>query len=357
MTLSARNITIFFAAELLLLGILAIFVESAARGAFALGIINESELRFNSELIVRPHPFIGFCLREGAIRGQGTATPQIVNPRGYRGPGAGPKGANEYRVLCVGDSVMYGDNLAEADTVPAQLEEILRSKITAKKVNVINGGVLAYTSAETFVSIALRGIDLRPDAVIFYEGPNDVAPRLIQRFRPDYSHYRSVWEKDYTERADRELERSDAYVALRWLANVYPAARQIDAFTVRSMPKLTEDEKKFAYFRSGNDAFLRNEAAAVALARSTGARSLIVSAASNNAWKNESYYLVQMLEANKRKQGDVAKKQGANFLELPEEINKTETYFRDNVHFSKTGARAVAELIAREMEVLGWMPK
>ncbi|MFN0205839.1 MAG: SGNH/GDSL hydrolase family protein [Planctomycetota bacterium] len=353
---SARNITTILITELLLLGLLVIFVEAAAAGAIAIGIIRGTELRFQGEMVVRPHPFIGFSLREGATRAHGDEK-QVINFRGYRGRLAGPKTPNEYRILCVGDSVMYGDMLGESDTLPAQLEEILKSKVTTKKVTVINGGVLAYTSAETLVSMALRGIDMRPDAVIFYEGPNDVAPRLVQQFRPDYSHYRSVWEKDYTERADRSLEFSDGYVALRWLANVYPAARQIDAFTVRSMPKITEVEKKLAFFRSGNDAFLRNEAAAVALARASGARSLIVSAASNDARKNDIYYLTQMFEANKREQDKVAKKQGANFLELPSEINKTEKYFRDHVHFSKEGARAVAEIIAREMEALGWIPK
>jgi lysophospholipase L1-like esterase len=352
-----RRVALVIGAECVLLAVLALAIEGLSRAAIALDIVRGSELRARGNPVVRPHPFLGFCLRENATRNRGTDECQIINKNGYRGEPVGPKAPGAFRVLCVGDSVMYGDNLAEADTLPARLEELLRLKAKDRRIEVVNAGVLQYTSAETLASLMLRGLDLKPDVVIFYQGANDVAPRLVRPFRPDYSHYRAVWEKDFTERADRELEASDGYVTLRWLAGVYPAARQIDAFTVKSLPKTNPEEQRLAFYRSGEDTFLRNEAAGVALARSAGARSLIVSTIYNEKRRDSSYYLVQMLEANKRKQGNVAKQQGANFLELPAELNNNEQYFRDNVHFSRDGARAVAGRIAAEIEKLGWLPK
>lgn len=353
----ARRIGLFLISEILLLLIAAIIIEGVSRAAIHFGLVPREDLRMRGQLVVRPHPFLGFCLREQATRGGDPATVQKINNQGYRGKPITTKAADEYRVLCVGDSVMYGDSLGEEDTLPARLEETLTLQIKTKKVRVINAGVLQYTSAETLAAIALRGIDLRPDAVIFYQGANDVAPRLVRPFKSDYSHYRNVWERDSERRADKRLETFDGYVTLRWLAGIYPGAGRIDYYTTRPFPKVTYDEQKFAFYKSGNETFLRNEAAGVALARSVGARSLIVATASNVTKEDGGSFFTLMINENRRKQGQVAAKQGANFYELPDDFSKNPANFRDNVHFTADGARAAAQHIAGEMIKLGWTPK
>lgn len=337
--------------------LIAATVEGLSRLLIGAGLVPRQELRMRSPLVVRPHPFLGFVLREGATRGKDTDTPQLINRQGWRGQVVGEKAPDIYRVMCVGDSVVYGDSLAEPDTMPARLAEKLKSLITTKKVEVVNAGVLQYTSAETLAALALRGVDLRPDAVIFYQGANDVAPRLVRPFHSDYSHFRNVWIDDPEYRSDRTLEESDGYVTLRWLAGIYPAASRIDYYTIKNLPKSTAPERELAFNRSGNDAFCRNEAAGVAVARSVGARSLIVATASNLSHEDKYSFFSRMIEENRRKQGKTATEQGANFYELPAEFSKNAANFRDNVHFTAAGASAAADNIAAEMQRLGWLPK
>lgn len=354
---SKRRFLTILGAELLLLLLIAVAIEGISIAAIAAGLVPGAELRMKGPMIVRPHPLIGFVLREGARRGTGTDAEQIVNNRGYRGAEPGPRGPGLLRVLCVGDSVMYGDSLPEGDTLPARIEELLRDKVGPRRVEVINAGVLQYTSAETLVALALRGIDLQPDIVIFYQGANDVAPRLVRPFRNDYYHYRNVWEADTEMRADLRLEASSGYVTLRWLAGIYPAAGRIDAYTTRPLTPTTQNEKEFAFNRSGNEAFLRNEAAGVALARSCGARSLIVATPYNASLADSHSFLGRMMSENKRKQLDAAAKQGANFVAMPDGFGKDASNFRDSVHLTAAGAKAVAKQIVDEMDKLGWLVK
>ncbi|MBI3820311.1 MAG: SGNH/GDSL hydrolase family protein [Planctomycetes bacterium] len=352
-----RRAVLLILSEIAVVAVLGFFVEGLSRGALHAGLVPESELRFPAPLIVRPHPFIGFSLRELAIRGAGQPFEHHINRQGYRGALFTAKTPQTFRVLCVGDSVVYGDNLADGETLPFRLEESLKEIVKTKNIEVINAGVLQYTSAETFAALALRGIDTSPDVVVFYQGANDVAPRLVRPFKSDYSHFRSVWVRDSEQRADKFLEASDGYVTLRWLAGVYPNAMHIDYYTTRPLAKSTQKERESGFFRSGNDAFLHNEAAGTALARAAGARSLIVATSYNEQFPDNAGFLKQMIEQNRRKQSQTAAKQGANFYELPPEFASEPRNFRDNVHFTADGAKTAAAHIAYEMARLNWLPK
>src|SRR5262245_35952897 len=155
----------FFIGESVLLVLLVAVIEGAARGGVALGAVPSEELRMTAPPVVRPHPLLGFCLREASVRQPGSPVEQRINRRGYRGKAFGPKTPESFRVICVGDSVIYGDSLGEEDTIPAVLEKLLQYRLPDRKVEVLNAGVLQYTSAESFAALALRGLDFSPDVV------------------------------------------------------------------------------------------------------------------------------------------------------------------------------------------------
>ncbi|HKE01909.1 MAG TPA: SGNH/GDSL hydrolase family protein, partial [Planctomycetota bacterium] len=163
----------WLAAEIAVVAIVILSIEIASRAAIALAIVPEAELRLRAPLVVRPHPFLGFCLREGAVRAAGTPQEQRIGPHGFRGRALGPKTPETFRIVCLGDSVTYGDALGETETLPFALEAILRAE-ASKPVEVLNAAVLQATSAETFASTALRLVDLEPDVAVIYEGGNDI---------------------------------------------------------------------------------------------------------------------------------------------------------------------------------------
>ncbi|MBL8692791.1 MAG: hypothetical protein JNJ88_01705 [Planctomycetes bacterium] len=348
-----RLATTAAASALLSVGIVGIG-EATARAMELLRLLPTKELRIAAPLAVRPHPFLGFCLREGATRQAGTPVEQRIGAHGYRGAPIPPKSTGGLRIVCLGDSTMYGDSLAEKDTIPAKLEATLRERLPRRKVDVLNAGVLQYSSAETFAAMALRISDLRPDVVVIYEGGNDVAPRLVRPFRSDYAHYRAVWERDYDEGPDRLFEWSSFFVASRWLIGIYPAAQRMDWYTVNPLPPSTANEKEFAFVRSSETQFARNQAATVALARASGARTLLCSPAVDRTKEGPYSWAVRAMDQFRKTQPITAGAQGGIHLDLTEALAGEKDAFRDTVHLTPVGARVVAARLCEEIVKRGW---
>ncbi|HEV8111501.1 MAG TPA: SGNH/GDSL hydrolase family protein [Planctomycetota bacterium] len=96
--------------------------------------------------------------------------PVHVNQLGLRGPDLQPKGADERRLLCIGDSTTYGQGVADADTIPARLEV----ELGRAAVRVVNGGVRGYGTPEEVGLFEELGPAIRPDVVVLLWYPNDL---------------------------------------------------------------------------------------------------------------------------------------------------------------------------------------
>ena len=345
------------AGEIAVVAALAIAIEALARAAIGLDLVPERELRLTAPLVVKPHPFLAFALRPGAVRGAGTPAEQRVNADGFRGEPLGAREPGSFLVACVGDSVTYGDGLGERETMPAALEAAMRAKWPRRRVDVLNAGVLQYTSAETFVGVALRVLERRPDVVIWLEGANDVAPRLVEGFRPDYAHYRAVWTRDWNDARDRWLVPSDGYVTLRWLARVYPAAQRIDAYTIRASAPRSKAEQAELFARSSPEPFAHNERAGVALANAAGARALVVAPAVDLSYLPAGSLTAPCLRQFREEEARFASGDRAAFLDLSRFFEGKPGMLRDPVHLTPEGARRVAARLLAEIERLGWGPR
>lgn len=102
--------------------------------------------------------------------------PVHVNAFGLRGPERAPLGAAEVRVLCLGDSFVYGQGVAEEETIPAQLErELARRRAgAARPVTVWNGGHRAYNTEQELALFAELAPKLAPDVAVLVWYPNDL---------------------------------------------------------------------------------------------------------------------------------------------------------------------------------------
>jgi hypothetical protein len=98
-----------------------------------------------------------------------------------RGPEVGPKEPNELRVLALGDSLVYGQGVADDETLPAYLQAELAAAQPERPVTVINGGHRAYATHQELGLLRELGPELAPDVVVVFWYWNDILERDIER--------------------------------------------------------------------------------------------------------------------------------------------------------------------------------
>lgn len=104
-----------------------------------------------------------------------------TNEMGFRSPPLHPPGSR-FRILAIGDSTTFGQHVADNETWPAQLQQILDPR--AEVIEVINAGVIGASSFQGLAFLYTRGLALKPDLLIATFGFNDwAAARLSDRQR------------------------------------------------------------------------------------------------------------------------------------------------------------------------------
>jgi len=134
-----------------------------------------------------------------------------VNALGLRGPDIAPEPPpGVRRILILGDSVAFGQGLAEEETVSARLAAALHHAGDAR-YEVVNAGVPGYdTTAEAGLLARLRPV-LHPDVVVVVFSLNDYDPA------PLYSPIGTLIQRDLGDRTARWYDHSAFIVLGRWL--------------------------------------------------------------------------------------------------------------------------------------------
>ena len=97
-----------------------------------------------------------------------------LNDEGFRSaPFAAGEAAGVLRIACIGDSWTFGMNVEQDQTYPARLEALLNARRPTSGVEVMNFGVLGYSSFQGLQLLKTRVLDLQPDVVVIGFGMND----------------------------------------------------------------------------------------------------------------------------------------------------------------------------------------
>jgi lysophospholipase L1-like esterase len=97
-----------------------------------------------------------------------------LNEDGFRSaPVVAAKRPGVLRVACIGDSWTFGMNVNQDQTYPARLEALLREQMRGSDVEVMNFGVLGYSSFQGLELLRRRVLDLHPDVLVIGFGMND----------------------------------------------------------------------------------------------------------------------------------------------------------------------------------------
>ena len=120
------------------------------------------------------HPIYGWTYNPG-FRIDDPEIQLHINSQGLRGeefPIAKPPG--EIRILCLGGSTTAGEEVREAETYPAQLQEMLRARNPGVPIRVINGGIPTYDVRDSLHLFELDHVRFGADVVTIYHGINDL---------------------------------------------------------------------------------------------------------------------------------------------------------------------------------------
>lgn len=173
-----KKLPLFF--SVFFLGI--IFIE------LFLQITHKHSMRFS------PHQYLNYIGTPNYRSADGL---NIHNSLGMRGPEIIiPKPAGRIRIAILGGSTAYEEFVKDwKKDFARQLELKLKQLYSNKDVEVVNAGLPGWDSWEDLINLEFRLIDLNLDAIIVYEGVNDVHARFVRpdSYKSDNSGNKSQW--------------------------------------------------------------------------------------------------------------------------------------------------------------------
>lgn len=101
------------------------------------------------------------------------------------------KPPQEFRILCLGDSVFFGPGVQFEEVFSSQLEKLLNTNSKEKQFKVINAAVPAWGPLEYFVYLKNEGYKYSPDLIVVSNFLDD----LRQKFSKKISFQDIEWEK------------------------------------------------------------------------------------------------------------------------------------------------------------------
>jgi hypothetical protein len=159
------------------LGVSFVVLEVAGRALDPLGISYYPETaRFYDDLELGGP--LGYRL-PARMRGDYWGTSVETNFLGMRDREVGAKTPGEYRVMLLGDSVIFSLGVEYEDSIPYRLEQLLNETAPpGRHYRVLNMGVPSYNTEQELTQLETVGLGLQPDAVALMFVPNDLEKKM-----------------------------------------------------------------------------------------------------------------------------------------------------------------------------------
>ncbi len=230
---------------------------------------------------IEPHPYLAYSNRKGFKKPASEKDPVVVehSSLGFNSAEvAWKKPAGTYRIVCLGGSSTYGIGPSSTWTNwPVKLGEELAAR-SSRPIEVVNLGCQGYSTFESQINLALRGVDLEPDLVLVYHTINDLRCALYPGVVRDNTHWRAVWPVDRKLPFEAALEQSITYKAWRrYYTSWWEERQNLGAYVIVDFGKHAPDDYAhptdpdlgFANFR-------RNLINIVAIAKAHGSEVMLV---------------------------------------------------------------------------------
>lgn len=233
---------------------------------------------------IQPHPYLAYAGRPGFQKPATDTDPVLVahNSMGFNSAEVSwKKPQGTYRIVCLGGSSTYGIGPSSTWTNwPVKLGEELSAR-AARPIEVVNLGCQGYSTFESQINLALRGVDLEPDLVVVYHTINDLRCALYPGVVRDNAHWRAVWPVERKLPLEAALEHSITYKTWRrYMTNWAEERMNLGAYAIVDFGKYAPDDYAQPTDSDlGFEAYRRNLMNIAALARAHGAEVLFVTEA------------------------------------------------------------------------------
>lgn len=296
---------------------------------------------------------VGYVLSpgfRGTISRSEFRVPFTTNRAGLRGVDPGSSHASTYRILLLGDSMIWGFGVEDDQTVSARLQDLLRARYSKPTVEVLNAGVPGYGTADELAFLKARGAELEPDLVVVQFFPVN-----------DFEEYRTP-ARTWAAESDGKLVRRDSAHASA--SKVGPAWKAWREWLKQHshVARLSFDGVGYIATRVGllervdamwGEDFTEEDAArGVALlvevaevARSLGARTLYLYTTGQAQVIQDQYRPARSLMIVR----DAARISGAPWVDVSQHLQKRpdrlELYYPLDGHWTARGNEAVSEIL------------
>lgn len=282
------------------------------------------------------------------------------NSLGFRGHEIEPKKDNITRIVVVGGSGAMGYGASSDKTIfTALLENKLNeSQNGIKAYEIINAGLASAIAMQEFICISLKIIDLEPDAVIIFDGFNDMVGSVINDRRPGYP-----WRFAELEKA-LNISVTKAFIRKR-LMNYRPTKKIIE-FIERKKSECIKTHQDYSlnpeavlYYKKTLDRISRllksydinpvfaYQPSVYFKTPKTDFENMILVKES----KNRTKILIEMLEQGKMAMQEVAEDNNDLFIDyLPVFNGFDKDIFIDVVHFSDEGQEILAQFLYEKLK-------
>jgi hypothetical protein len=155
-----------------------------------------------------------------------------INALGLRAALPTPKRPGEWRIAVTGGSTAWGFGVLDPDTIPAQLENILRRG--GRDISVYNFGIGGREIQHELALLKKFRDAYAIDQVVFYTGGNDVVYSYMRQFSPsDDTFQLDTWELIKTaQRVHAQIFPTSKGTLHRLDADILPRLRQVNPLRV-----------------------------------------------------------------------------------------------------------------------------
>jgi hypothetical protein len=117
------------------------------------------------------NPRLQYELIPGSRDGQFKISAAGIRDKEY----ALPKPPGVFRILVIGDSIVYGFGIPQSDPISEQMEELLQRQASPRvsRFEVLNLGVTGYNMDQVVENLRTRGMSFRPDLIVYGYCLND----------------------------------------------------------------------------------------------------------------------------------------------------------------------------------------
>lgn len=175
---------------------------------------------FAEKILSHQEPMLGFGLKKGITQDMGGWTVK-TNLLGFReGEFLFEKPKDEYRIIVVGGSTVFGWGVNESETIPAFLQNKIQTHL-GKKVRVINAGIPWYASWHEAALVLFKVMEMKPDWIICLDALNDTAQGTAPTWEPVSMGYLDPPTKVAMERLHSKISERSFFHALLSYSQTY----------------------------------------------------------------------------------------------------------------------------------------